>query len=189
MNLYAYVGNNSVMFVDLMGLEKNLIKYMLGDEYIEKLRKEGSIAGIDAIFIEAKRLSSNDIDLASEWFATALMGTSNYQLELRQPLMLGDLEGRDKVRHFATAFNLTYNYNISPTITDGLGVLWEMKDIFEPLLNSGVGYDQSDIDADRFGIEFARVLKRDNTVIPSDILNNNVPETYFEKIEFIPSVY
>lgn len=88
MNLYAYIGNNSVMFVDPFWKEKNLINYMLWDEYIKILREDWSIAWIDAIFIEVKRLAKWDIDKTTDLFVSILKWTTNSDLEARQPLSL-----------------------------------------------------------------------------------------------------
>ena len=191
-NLYAYVGNNPVMYVDLMGTEAKLIKYMFGDEYISIVRNKWSIAWIDAIFIEANRLSNNDVSKSAQRFANVLKGTTNRKLERRQPKSLWVLKWRDKVWHFATTFDLTYNKGFSPQITDTIGILWEIKDIPEPMVEKwGEGYSQNDINADRYGIEFALQLKRNTKILPSDILSKKAPDNYFNDINFnlIPQVY
>jgi RHS repeat-associated protein len=71
-NLYAYVGNNSVMFVDRNGLTKNSIlsreerfwelhNYIVwNDIYQNSLNSGNYLNSIDLIFLESKRLSENN---------------------------------------------------------------------------------------------------------------------------------
>lgn len=179
--------------MDTIGREKKLIAYIQWDEYIDILHKNGSIAALDAIFIESKKLSKWELNQATEWFANVLWMFQSDDVINRQPLTLWDIAWRDKIHHFALAFDLTYNYWASAKAIDLWGILWEVKDVFEPLLMQwGIWYDQNDIVADRYWIAFALALNSNENILPSYILSQNSPDGYLENylnIFNIPSTY
>ena len=131
-NLYSYVGNNSVMFVDPSGLEKTMTReerfwdlhnYIIwNNDYLNAMKSWDYINAIDLLFLEAKKVSWDNAELTLRTFADVTVFSSPFPsfepidayettMQDRKNQIFGltkELEWFDKVQHFA--FNALWSF-------------------------------------------------------------------------------